>query len=392
MAQGGLFLKKYLSTLILVLMLSTAIMLPKGALAEELDLESHSALLMEQSTGLVVYEKNAHEALPLASVTKVMTLLLAVEAIEAGKVSLDDIVTVSKRAMDMGGTTIFLSQGDQISLENAIIGVAAGSANDASVVVAEHVAGSYEGFVDMMNERARDLGMSNTKFVNPSGLPAEGGSNVSSAYDIALMSRELLQYDMVYKWTTIQWDTNFLDRVYLSNTNMKFLRNYPGADGLKTGWTTEAGHCISATAKREDTRFIAVTMRSPNPDIRLKEVCKLLNIGFGSYKTVPINRKGDIIQTVEIDKGKKTNVDVIAKEDIAILMDRKQEEVVTHRIDLPQKLQAPLSKGQVVGKVEVLKGEEVVKTVDLIVNEDVEKAGPFTLMGRMFRTMLERVR
>ena len=385
-------MKKNLISIILILILSTSLAVPQGALAEELELESHSALLMEQSTGLVIFEKNAHEALPLASVTKVMTLLLAVEAIEAGKVSLDDTVTVSKRAMDMGGTQIFLEQGDQISLENALIGVAAGSANDASVVVAEHVAGSYEGFIDMMNQRAKELGMSNTKFVNSSGLPVEGGSNVSTAYDIALMSRELLQYDMIYKWTTIQWDTNFLGKVYLSNTNMKFLRNYPGADGLKTGWTTEAGYCISATAKREDTRFIVVTMRSPNPDIRLKEISKLLNLGFGSYKTVPINKKGDVIQNVQIDKGKKNNIDVIAKEDIAILMNRKQEEVVNHRVDLPEMLQAPLTKGQVVGKVEVLKGEEVVKTVDLIVNEDVEKAGLFTLMGRMFKHMLERVR
>lgn len=385
-------MKKYFSIIPLVLILSIYLVVPKGVLAEGLELESHSALLMEQSTGLVIFEKNAHEALPLASVTKVMTLLLAVEAIEADKVSLDDMIIVSKRAMDMGGTQIFLEQGDQISLENALIGVAAGSANDASVVVAEHVAGSYEGFIEMMNQRAKELGMTNTKFVNSSGLPVQGGSNVSTAYDIALMSRELLQYPMVYKWTSIQWDTNFLGKVYLSNTNMKFLRNYSGADGLKTGWTTEAGYCISATAKRGDTRFIAVTMRSPNPDIRLKEISQLLNLGFGSFKTVPIYKKGDVIKNLQIDKGRKTNVDVIAKEDIAVLMNRNQEELVRHQVDLPEILNAPLAKGQVVGKVEVLKGDEVIKTVDLIVNEDIEKAGPFTLMGRMFRKMLERVR
>lgn len=385
-------MKKHISAVIIILMVLTLVVMPQSVTAQELELQSHSAILMEHSTGLVVYEKNAHEPLPLASVTKVMTMLLAVEAIDQGKASLEDMLTTSQRAMDQGGSQIFLERGDQISLKDALIGVAVGSANDASVVVAEHIGGSYEGFIDAMNKRAQELGMKNTTFFNPSGLPEEGGSNVSSAYDIALMSQELLKYDMIYDWTKIQWDTEFLGKVYLSNTNMKFLRNYSGADGLKTGWTTEAGHCVSATAKREDTRFIAVILNSPSADIRLKESTQLLNLGFGSYKTVPINKKGDVVQNVEVDKGKLENIDVVAKEDVAILLDRKQEDVISHRINLPEKIQAPLAKGQVVGNIEVLKGEEVIKTVDLIVNEDVEKANPFTLMGRMFKNMFGRVR
>lgn len=360
--------------------------------ANEFELNSHSAVLMEQSTGKVIYEKNPHDSLPLASVTKIMTMLLALEAVEEGKASLDDMMTTSKRAMDMGGTQIFLEHGDQISLRDALVAVTVGSANDASVVIAEHIAGSYEGFIDRMNERALELGMENTKFVNSSGLPVEGGSNMSSAYDIALMSRELLKHEIVYEWTTIQWDTNFMGKVYLSNTNMKFLRNYPGADGLKTGWTTEAGYCVSATAKREDTRFIVATMKSESPDLRLKDVSTLLNHGFGSYKTITINKKGDIIQTIEVDKGKNLTVDIVVKEDVSALMDRKQQENVEHRVNLPEKIQAPLTKGQVVGNIEVLNDDEVIKTVELIVNEDIEKAGVFSLMGRMFKNMLERVR
>lgn len=361
-------------------------------LVQELELDSYSAVLMEQTTGLVIYEKNPHDSMPLASVTKVMTILLALEAVESGKVSLSDMITTSKRAMDQGGTQIFLEQGDQISLEDALIGATVGSANDAAVLIAEYIGGSYEGFIDLMNDRAKELGMTNTNFVNPTGLPVEGGSNMSSAYDIALMSKELLNHEKVYEWTTIQWDTEFLGQVYLSNTNMKFLRNYTGADGLKTGWTTEAGYCASATALRDETRFIAATMKASSSDMYLKDIFSLLNKGFGAYKTISINKKGDVIQSVKVDKGKALSTDIVVKENVSLLMDRKQQESVNHRINIPESVQAPLAKGQVVGNIEILSDNKVIKTVDLIVNEDIEKAGPFKLMGRMFKTMLQRVR
>lgn len=376
----------------ILLILTFFLLFPNQRVSYALELESQAAVLMEQSTGTVIFEKNAHEPLPMASISKIMTMLLALEAVEQGKVSLDDMLTTSQRAKEMGGTQIFLELGEQISLRDALIAVAVGSANDASVVIAEHIGGSYEGFIEAMNKRAEELGMKNTKFVNSSGLPVEGGGNVSSAYDIALMSRELLKHEIIYQWTTIQWDTNFLGRVYLSNTNLKFLRNYPGADGLKTGWTTEAGYCLSATAKRDDTRFIAVIMKAPNPDIRLKEVSQLLNLGFGTYKTVHINKKGDVIENLVVDKGIKEKINVITEDDVSVLLDKKGKEDITHRINLPKKLTAPLIKGQVVGNIEVIKGDEVIKTVNLIVDEDVGKAGPFTLMGRLFIKMLEKVK
>ncbi|WP_353892337.1 D-alanyl-D-alanine carboxypeptidase family protein [Proteinivorax hydrogeniformans] len=362
------------------------------AFGQEFELECEAALLMEPVTGKVVFEHEAHKPFPIASITKVMTLLLAVEAIEEGKVSLDDMVVASQRAAEMGGSQIFLEKGQKVSLENLLIAVASGSANDASVAVAEHVGTSVEGFVEDMNAKARELGMKNTNFLNPSGLPIDEEENLSTAYDVALVSRELLKYPMVHKWATVEWDTEFLGDVYLSNTNLKFLINYPGADGLKTGWTTKAGHCISATALRDDTRFLAVILKSPSPDQRLKETSQLLNYGFGNYKTQTLHTQGESIKTIEVEKGSKSTVDVKAKDNISLLLDKKQEGEISTNIDLPKRLNAPISNGETVGVLEVKRDGTVIEKFDLIVEEEITQAGTFQLFGRSLKELLRTVR
>ncbi|WP_350344709.1 D-alanyl-D-alanine carboxypeptidase family protein [Proteinivorax tanatarense] len=362
------------------------------ASSQEFELECEAALLMEPTTGKVVFEHEAHQQFPIASITKVMTLLLAMEAIEEGRVSLEDTVVASQRASEMGGSQIFLEKGQEISFEDLLIAVAAGSANDASVAVAEHVSTSVEGFVDDMNTRANQLGMKNTEFLNPSGLPIDEKENLSTAYDVALMSRELLKYPKVHEWATVQWDTEFLGDVYLSNTNLKFLTNYPGADGLKTGWTTEAGYCISATALREDTRFLAIILKSPSPDQRLKETNQLLNYGFANYKTQNIYEQGEVIKTVEVEKGSVTEVDLKTEEKISVLLDKKQEGEITTSINVPKRIDAPIAKGEKVGVIEVLRDGTVIEKIDLTVEKEVDEAGTMQLFGRSLKELLRTVR
>lgn len=353
---------------------------------EPFEINAKAALLIDQSTGTVLYERNAHEALPPASVTKIMTMLLVMEAIESNKITLEDKVVVSEYASSMGGTQLYLEPGEIKTVEDLMKGIAIRSANDACVAVGEHIAGSNEAFVKMMNDRAKELGMENTNFVNSNGLPESG--HVTSAYDIALMSIELMKHTEVQKWLTTWMDTVIVGKKQseqqLVNTN-RLIRFYDGATGIKTGSTSEAKYCLSASATRGNTSLIAVIMAAPSTQIRFSEATKLLDYGFATYNTVAITRKDSIVGKVEIQKGKLLEVDVIAKEDFSVLVKKGEEGKVKKDVILPQYIIAPMSKGDKIGEIIVtLEGKEVGR-IDIVLPEDLERASVFNILGRMFK-------
>lgn len=347
------------------------------------ELEAESAILMDAVTGKVLFEKEAHIQRTPASLAKIMTMLLVMESLERGEMTLATPMTTSTRAKDMGGTKIFLEIGDEITVEQAMIGMAVESANDAAVVVAEHMGGSVEGFVEMMNRRAKELGMDNTHFINPTGLPGEGGTeNLTTAYDVALMSRELLKHSQITTWTTIPWDTQFMGKVYIANKNLKFIRNYPGGDGLKTGWTDAAGYCLSATALRDGTRMISVVMKTPTYEIRTQNAINLLNYGFAHWRSELLYRESDVLATIAVDKGRFALVEVVPVRDVALLVEKSDNRSVQTVLNLPDYVTAPLRRGDVLGSLDIMLGEEVVDSIDLLSNSEVPKANWFQLLGK----------
>ena len=358
------------------------------------ELAAESAILIDAATGKVLFEENAHVQGAPASITKIMTMLLVMEALERGELALDTVMVTSTRAKEQGGTQIFLDAGDEITVELAMIGMAVESANDAAVVVAEQLGGSVEGFVEMMNRRAQELGMENTLFANPTGLPEEEGvqGSITTAYDVALMSRELLKHPQITVWTTIPWDTQFMGKVYIANKNLKFIRNYPGGDGLKTGWTGEAGYCLSATALRDGTRLISVVMKAPTYELRTRDAVNLLNYGFAHWRSKQLYTPGEVLATVKVDKGQREMVEVVAARDVAVLLEKSDSREVTAVLDMPHHVKAPLAAGDVVGSVKILQGDDVIDTIELIAAEAVPKASWFKLMGRMVKNFINIVK
>lgn len=331
-----------------------------------------ASVLMERSTGTVLYEKNAHEALPPASVTKVMTMLLIMEAVDSGKISLDDTVTASEAASRKGGSQIFLKAGETMPVRDMLKSIAVSSANDCACAMAEHLAGSEAAFVDAMNQRAKELGMQDTHFVNCTGLDdsPEAGSHRTSAMDIAIMSRELLdRHPDIRQFTTIWMDTVRGGSFGLSNTN-KLIRFYPGATGLKTGFTSTAMYCLSASAQRENMELIAVTMGCPTSKIRMADCKGMLDFGFANYAlaepTLPEN------QTVAVKLGKAETVQAVPEGNAAVVVDKGKKNSITTTVSLPEQVEAPVEKGEKLGTVQVLSGEEVLFTVPLVARDTVE--------------------
>lgn len=347
---------------------------------ENLNLSAPSAILMEASTGKVLYEKDADVSLPPASVTKVMTLLLTMEAIDSGKLKYTDMITGSARAKSMGGSTIFLDEGESLSAEDMIKGIAVASGNDASVAMAEHLAGSVENFVDMMNKRAHQLGMKNTCFVNVNGLDADG--HVTSARDIAIMSRELLKHEDIFRFTTIWMDTLRDGAFQLSNTN-KLIRFYDGATGLKTGSTSKAKCCISATAKRNGMHLIAVVMAAPTSKERFSDASALLNYGFANYGVKNVVNKGDVLGNVMIEKGDKESVNVIAKDDFNYLFKKGSNENIEKKLVCDESYSSPVKKGDKAGKMEFYISGNKIGETDLIFEEDVSKINFFNVYKKL---------
>lgn len=338
------------------------------------NIEARSALLMEPISGKILYEKNIDEQFAPASVTKIMTMLLAMEAVDNGKMKLDDKITCSENAKNMGGSTMLLDTGEVRTLEELLKGIAIASGNDAAVAVAEYIGGTESEFVNMMNKRAKELGMKNTVFKNCNGLPAEG--HISSARDIALMSRELLKHETILKYTGTYMETISEGRkspIELVNHN-KLVRFFDGCDGLKTGYTSEAKYCISATAKRNGVRVLSVIMGAPTYKIRNRDAGILLNYGFPKYEGKKMLSKGEEVQ--EVKMGEKTDRFFIAKakKDLEIVIPKGSNAELKKKIVIDD-LHDKYSKGDVVGKCEIYLDKDKVGEVEIYCDRDIEKGG-----------------
>lgn len=368
---------------VLVSLLIASIGLVSSVQAEEIDLapNSISAILIDQDTGTIIFEKNSHAKLPPASITKIMTMLLIMEAIDDGQITLQDKVRVSEYAASMGGSQIFLEVGEEMSVNDLLKGIALASGNDASVALAEYVAGSEEAFVNLMNKRAKELGLKNTHFVNSNGLPED--NHFTSAYDIAIMSRELLKHEKITEYTGLYQDYLRKDTpkpFWLVNTN-RLVKFYDGVDGLKTGYTSEAKFCLSATAKKSNLRVIAVVMGEPNTKTRNKEISQLLDYAFNQFKNEVLYKKGEQVSEIEVRKGKIEKVPVLASQQIGILMKKADKiEDFKQNLEIKEEVNAPIKKGDVLGELTIAKDGQVIQKFPLVAAEDVEKANFWDLL------------
>ena len=359
-------------SMVVVLALLCAL-LPVRAQAVELDLAGKSALLMDVNTGTILYESNAHEKLAPASVTKVMTMLLIMEAVDSGKIALTDMGTASEAAAAKGGSQIYLKVGETMSVSDMLKSIAVSSANDCACAMAEHIAGSEPAFVDMMNAKARELGMNDTNFVNCTGLDdSEGAENHrTSAYDIAVMSRELLKnHPLIKNYTTIWMDTVRNGTFGLSNTN-KLIRFYSGATGLKTGFTSGAGYCLSATALRDGMELIAVVMGAETSQARNAACKSLLDYGFANFAVVTPELTE--VADVPVKLGRAEAVTVQLGDAAGLLIDKAQKSGITTEVATEESVTAPVSQGQRIGTLTVKAGEQVLSEVPLVAAEGVDR-------------------
>ena len=354
---------------------------PAAAVSGAPEVAAGSAVLMEKETGAVLYEANAHDRLEPASVTKVMTLLLVMEALDAGRIQKEDLVTVSARAASMGGSQVYLKEGEQMCVDDLLKAVAVVSGNDAAVALAERLAGSEEAFVAQMNQRAAELGMADTNFVNCTGLPAAG--HLTSAYDIALMSRELiLNHPDIRAYTTIWMDAIRDGQFQLSNTN-RLVRWYEGCTGLKTGSTDSALYCLSATAEREGMELIAVVLKSPTSQKRFDGARALLDYGFANYTLLDVG-PDEAIPPVEVRLGEVEQVQPILGQSGRILVEKAQLDQVTTQVRLAEDVEAPVEQGQKLGEVVVLVDGEERQVLPLVADQGVER---LTIPGIFLRFM-----
>jgi D-alanyl-D-alanine carboxypeptidase (penicillin-binding protein 5/6) len=369
--------------MVLLFILSIASAEEKKIAPIDLTPSAKSAILMDADTGTIILEKNGDEQLPPASITKIMTMLLIMEAIDQQKIRMEDKVRTSEYAASMGGSQIFLQSGEEMSVKEMLKGIAMASGNDASVAMAEKIAGSEEAFVQMMNERAKQLGMIHTHFVNCNGLPA--ADHYSSAHDIAIMSRALLQHPQITEFTGVYQDYLRKDSAspfWLVNTN-KLVRFYSGADGLKTGFTAEAKFCLSATAKRDGLRVVAVVLGEPNTKTRNAEVSKLFDYAFSQYMSYSLIKTGESLGNFKVSKGTISTVPLIAKHPYSILLKKGAASTgIRHELQLQPKLKAPIEAGQSIGKIVVYKGDQMLKEFPLESPVQVKKANWWVLFKR----------
>ena len=346
--------------------------------AHPFTIQSQSALLMEMSSGEILVDKDSEKPLPPASVTKMMVMLLAMEALESGKISLNDTVIASPEACRMGGSQIWLEPGEEMTVADLLKAIGIVSANDASYALAEYISGSHEEFVQLMNKRAQELGLKNTLYVNATGLQPDGGGqgNLTSAYDQAILARELLKYPAVLQWTR-QWiDSLRGGESFLRNTN-NLVRFYEGCDGLKTGYTSEAGYCLVATAQRNGVRLIAVVMKAPTSTVRNSEITKLFNYGFSQYKALKLVNSGQILGSTTVVKGTVKEVNLILPQDLTVVLKKDVQSKPEVQISYPPKVRAPLPQGTPVGEVLVLVDGEVKVKMDLVTATEVNECGFF---------------
>ena len=361
------------------LLLLLFLLIPINITAESIDLAPNatSAIIIEASTGTVIYNKNEHEKLAPASMTKMMGLLLIMEQIEKGNLKWDEMVTASSNASSMGGSQIFLETGEQMTVEELVKGISIASGNDAMVAMAEKIAGTEEAFVELMNKKASELGLKNTNFKNCTGLDAE--NHYSSANDMAIIAKELVKHDKILEFSGTYEDyiREGTDKSFwLVNTN-KLVRFYQGVDGLKTGYTSTAGYCLTATAKRNGMRLITVVMNEPDSTTRNSETTAMLDYGFNMYGMEQLLNKNSILGKIKVDLGKEEYVEVVPKEDINILNNKTNDKRnVSYNISL-NNVKAPIKVGDIVGKINVIENNKTIMTIDVTVKEDINKANIF---------------
>lgn len=347
-----------------------------------LNLESGSAILIEQTTGKVLYAHKCHEKLRPASVTKVMSILLIMEALDSGQILLDTQIPCSENAHSMGGSQIWLDTTETLTVKDMLKSICVVSANDCTVAMAEYIAGSEEAFVQMMNAKAKQLGMNDTTFKNCHGIDEDG--HVTSSYDIALMSRELLNnHPEIIEYTTIWMDSIRDGQSELVNTN-KLVRNYQGATGLKTGSTSLALYNLSASATRNDLSLIAVIMKAPTTKIRFSEATKLLDYGFANYTSKSFGNKGDIIQTVDVNKGIIPRVNLVLEEDASVLIKKGDTGNITQNVIVNENISAAIKQGDILGKIEFKAGEELILEKNLVAQNDVNKSSLWNITTSLY--------
>ena len=355
-----------------------------------LNLDCGSAILIEQNSGQVLYSYNIHEKLHPASVTKIMSILLIMESLDSGKISLTDEVPCSENAASMGGSQIWLDPRETLTVDEMLKAICVNSANDCVVAMAEYIAGSEEAFVQMMNDKAQELGMTDTTFKNCHGLDEEG--HLTSSYDIVLMSRELLKnHPDVTKYATIWMDSLRDGKSQLSNTN-KLIRNYKSATGLKTGSTSLALYNLSASATRDDLSLIAVVMKAPSSKIRFENATKLLDYGFNTFSYKEFGKKGDVVKTVSVNKGIKDSVEAVLEEDCGTLLKKGDDKNVEQTLNLEDTISAPIKKGQKLGEISFTLNGELLSSVNVVANEDVEKNNLFTIMKKTYYSWINLLR
>ncbi len=378
---------KLIKAVVVLLCFSILVIFPINSYAEEVpfDVESQSALLMDYNTGTILYEKNSHERLPIASITKIMTTLLALEAIEEGRISLDEEVSVSEYAASMGGSQVFLAPGEKLPVSAILKAIIVASGNDASVAIAEKISGTAETFVKEMNKRAKELGMDNTNFSDCTGLSDEG--NYSTAYDISIMSRQLLKYPLFFKWSTIWLDNlkEAANNTELTNTN-RLVRFYDGCDGIKTGSTRKAKSCLAASAKRGNLRLISIVLAAPTSQIRFSEAAKLMDFGFANYEAVPIIKKGELVEKqISITGGKEREISGHAAEDFFMLQKKGQSNEYDINNIVEQPIKAPIKKGQKIGAILIQKEGKDINSIDILADRDVEVASIYDYFKQIIR-------
>lgn len=347
-----------------------------------LNLESGAAILIDQATGQILYEHNSHEKLRPASVTKVMTILLAMEALDSGQITLDTKIPCSENAASMGGSQIWLDVREELTVNDMLKAMCVVSANDCTVAMAEYLAGSQESFVEKMNAKAKELGMNDTTFKNCHGIDEDG--HVTSANDISLMSRELLtKHPSITNYTTIWMDSLRDGKSGLVNTN-KLIRNYKGATGLKTGSTSLALYNLSASATRDGLSLIGVIMKAPTSQIRFSEAQKLLDYGFNNYSYKELAKKGDIVQTVLVEKGLESTVNAIYENNVGKLLKKGQGANIEQKIEINENISAPIQAGDIIGTVSFMDGENKIDTVNLISDRSVNKIGLWNMVSHLY--------
>lgn len=363
---------KKLSLALIIAIIFTAIpvfSVDVNAVTEE-TITAASAVLMETSSGKILFEKNPHEQRPCASITKVMTMLLVCEAIDNGKLSLDDTITASAHAASMGGSDIWLEEGETMSADDMIKATVVASANDAAVALAEHLCGSEEVFVEKMNEKASQLGMNDTVFKNCNGLDEDG--HITSAYDVAVMSRELMKHEMIFDYTSI-WLDNLRDgKTQIVNTN-KLLKTYKGITGLKTGTTNDAGCCMAASATRGDMSLVAVVLGCNSGKERFSDAAALLDYGFANFSVTQLKAPEDLPKTIKVENGMQGNIGIGCDVNASIVLDKNSSSKIVSKIDLPESIEAPVVSGQKLGTVTYSLDGNAVKSFEITALQDAEK-------------------